>query len=290
MSKRRLPHVLRLLWCSAYSAIRSSDWPHRERVRSDSRVNPILAGFAAGVLSPLAAHAEPLPFDSPGGPQFTPKQTLSQREAGARIVPLVLEAFHAGADHVRIPAGDYRFGKERWGRDGAIYPLEFTGLRRDDAHPFTIDATGATFWFELPDDQAPTAHFCVGFKECRNIVFKGATLDRATRGHVEGRITQFDFAGNRLEIELSPGLTVPDKFNGKLEQRVIPFKADGTFCAPLYALQRGGVHLKYKHISPADTHSRCWSRWKTTDCWPPSGRPACSARATAANRSVKLAW
>ena len=77
---------------------------------------------------------------------------------------------------------------------------------------------------------------------CRNILFKGATIDRVTRGHVEGRITQFDFANNRIELQLSPGITVPATFNDKLEQRVIPFKADGTFCAPLYALQAGGVH------------------------------------------------
>lgn len=211
------------------------------------------------LLSPLALlYAENFSFNDPPGPQFSAQQQQSQREAGASVAPRVLEAFRAGDASVRIPAGDYRFGRERWGRDGAIYALEFADLRRDDAHPFTIDATGATFWFDLPDDQAPTAHFCVGFKECRNIIFKGATLDRATRGHIEGRITQFDFAGNRLEIELSRGLTVPDKFNCKLEQRVIPFKADGTFCAPLYALQRGGVHLKYQHIAPATADHRCW--------------------------------
>ena len=126
------------------------------------------------------------------------------------------------------------------GRIGAV-----RCLRRDAAHPFTIDATGATFWFDLPDEQAPTAHFAVGFKECNNVIFRGATLDRGSRGHVEGRITWLDFANNRVEIELSPGLPVPASFSGKLEQRVLPFKSDGRFCAPLYALQRGGTHLKY---------------------------------------------
>jgi len=70
-------------------------------------------------------------------------------------------------------------------------------------------------------------------------------IDRATRGHVEGRITRIDFANDRIELQLSPGITVPAVFNDKLEQRVIPFKAGGTFCAPLYALHAGGVHLKY---------------------------------------------
>ena len=159
---------------------------------------------------------------------------------------------------MRIPAGNYRFGQETWGPDGAISPLEFAGLVRPAEHPLTIDATGATFWFDLADDQAPTAHFCVGFRNCSNIVFKGATIDRGARGHVEGRITRIDFAHNRIEIELSPGIAVPAKFSGGLEQRVLPFKADGRFCAPLYALQDGGVHLKYKGITPsaASGHGR----------------------------------
>jgi hypothetical protein len=207
---------------------------------------------------PQAPLSEAFRFDAPPGPSFTDAQKQVQREAGARVVPLVIEAWTSGVSSVRVPPGDYRFGKERWGRDGVIFPLEFSGLQRDDEHPFTIDAAGATFWFDLPDDQAPACHFCVGFKDCRNIVFRGATIDRATRGHVEGRITQFDFSGHRIEIALCPGISVPESFNDKLEQRVIPFKADGTFCAPLYALQGGGVRLKYKHIGQPDSDGRCW--------------------------------
>ena len=211
----------------------------------------------------LAGPALPLPpaafsFDDPAGPRFTDEQKQAQREAGRRLMPKVLAAFHSGAESVQIPPGDYRFGSERWGHDGVIYPLEFSRLERDAEHPFTIDATGATLWFDLPDDQAPTQHFCVGFKECGNLVFRGATLERGTRGHVEGRITAFDFAGNRIEIQLSPGLTVPAVFSDKLEQRLVPFKADGTFCAPLYALQAGGTRLKYRGISPGTQPGRYW--------------------------------
>jgi len=218
----------------------------------------MMGALSVALLMPLAAlPAATFSFAHPAGPQFTADQQQAQRAAGARLVPLVEAAYRAGADSVRIPPGDYRFGRERWGRDGVIYALEFSGLRRADDHPLVIDARGATFWFDLPDDQAPVAHFCLGFKECRNVTLQGVTLDRATRGHVEGRITQMDFAGNRIELELSPGVTVPEKFSGKLEQRVLPFKADGTFCTPLYALQRGGVHLKYTGISPpVDGH--CW--------------------------------
>jgi hypothetical protein len=218
----------------------------------------LLATLLLGPLVLAASEPPSFRFDAPPGPQFSEADQQGQRDKGKGLLPLVRKAFEEGAAAVTIPPGDYRFGKERWGRDGVIYPLEFSNLRRDADHPFTIAATGVTFWFDLPDDQAPTCHFCIGFRNCRNLIFKGATIDRATRGHVEGRIVRLDYANNRIELQLSPGITVPTTFNNQLEQRVIPFKADGTFCAPLYALQAGGVHLKYKHISPVTAEGRCW--------------------------------
>ena len=197
-------------------------------------------------------------FALPEGPQFTPEQKQAQRAAGKQVLTDVLEAFHKGAKSIRIAPGDYRFGQERWGPEGVIYPLEFDGLQREPGNPFLIDATGATLWFDLSDEQAPTAHFCIGFKRCRNVIFRGATLDRGTRGHVEGRITALDFEGNRIELELSPGVVVPPTFSGKMEQRVVPFKANGTFCAPLYALQAGGTRLKYLTITAGTRPSSRW--------------------------------
>jgi len=212
----------------------------------------ILADSASGMPS------SKFKFAWPPGPQFSEVQKEEQRTAGRRVMPMVLAAFHQGAACVRIAPGDYRFGHERWDAEGVVYALEFSGLKRDPERTFTIDATGATFWFDLPDDQAPTAHFAVGFKECENVIFRGATIDRGTRGHVEGQITAIDFAGNRIEIRLSPGLVLPAKFNDQLEQRILPFKADGTFCAPLYALQRGGTQLKYRGIVPGTQPGRAW--------------------------------
>ena len=232
------------------------------QITKAARIGLCLAAVCAlGRLPRAEAGSEqladnPYRLSAPAGPRFTDAQKQVQREAGKNILPLVLAAFSNGAESVRIPPGDYRFGCESWGRDGMRYALEFRGLRRDAVHPFTIDADGATFWFDLPDDQAPHAHFSLGFKECSNIIFRGATLDRGTRGHIEGRITQLDFDNNRVEVELSPGLVVPATYNGKSEQRVLPFKADGRFCAPLYALQSGGAHLKYTGIAPSGTAGR----------------------------------
>ncbi len=207
-----------------------------------------------GTKAPGAAFS----FDAPQGPTFAEEQRKAQVEAGKGVVAMVRKAFDSGAASVRIPPGDYRFGQETWGPVGPIYPLEFAGLKRDADHTFTIDARGVTFWFDLTDDEAATAHFCLGFRDCANIILRGATIDRGTRGNVEGKIVQIDAPGNRFEIKLTKGCVVPTKFNGDMNQRVVPFKADGTFPAPLYALQPGGVHLMYKGIVPGEAEGLYW--------------------------------
>lgn len=199
-----------------------------------------------------------LDLDLAGGPEFTEAERQVQREAGRTILPLVAKAYDAGDSSVVIPPGDYRFGQETWDRYGPVYPLQFSHLRRDDSHPFAIDANGVTLWFDLGDDEAATCHFCVAFIECSNVIFRGATIDRGSRGNIEGRITAIDAPLRRFEIQPSPGTVVPTRFNGSLEQRVLPFKKDGRFCAPLYALQAGGVHLRYRDVVPSDAPGRYW--------------------------------
>lgn len=191
-------------------------------------------------------------FDLPAGPQFTEAEKEAQRELGKGVMPMVMKAFESGADSVRIPPGDYRLGQERWQGAKVIYPLGFENMQRDAEHPFVIDATGATFWFDLDDKQMPPGHRCVGFRDCRNIVLRGAIIDRGTRGCIEGCITRIDREGNRFEIQPSPGVEVPTSYKGADEQRLFPFKSDGRFCVPLYDLQAGVRKLRYKDITPSE--------------------------------------
>jgi len=191
-------------------------------------------------------------FDLPAGPQFTEEEKEAQRELGKGVMPMVMKAFESGAESVRIPPGDYRFGQERWQGAKVIFPLGFENMQRVAAHPFVIDASGATFWFDLDDKQMPPGHRCVGFRNCRNIVLRGAIIDRGTRGCIEGRITRIDREGNRFEIQPSPGVLVPTSYKGHDEQRLFPFKSDGRFCVPLYDLQAGVRKLRYKDITPSD--------------------------------------
>ncbi len=196
-------------------------------------------------------------FDLPAGPQFTELEKEAQRERGRDVMPKVMQAFESGASEVRIPPGDYRFGQERWQGAKVIFPLGFENMRRDPAQPFVIDASGATFWFDLDDQQMPPGHRCVGFRDCSNIVLRGAIIDRGTRGCIEGRITRIDRERNRFEIQPSPGVVVPTSYKGGDEQRLFPFKSDGRFCAPLYDLQAGVRKLRFKDITPS-ADGRYW--------------------------------
>jgi hypothetical protein len=230
-----------------------------------------LAFYSALLLLPCAAQAHLSPhqraileskpppaeeyrfsFDLPAGPQFSEAEKQAQREMGTGVMPMVMRAFERGEESVRIPPGDYRFGQGRWQGATAIYPMGFENMQRNAAHPFVIDATGATFWFDLDDKQMPPGHRCVGFRNCSNIVLRGAIIDRGTRGCIEGRITRIDREGNRFEIQSSPGVLVPTSYKGADEQRLLPFKRDGRFCVPLYDLQAGVRKLRYKDITPSD--------------------------------------
>ena len=198
-------------------------------------------------------------FDAPAGPQFTEAEKEPQRERGKEVMPMVRKAFDAGAESVTIPPGDYRFGKGTWDKDGPVYALDFRGMKREAAKPFRIIAEGVTFWFELPPDQAPSSHFALGFVNCSHLSLEGATLDRDPRGCMEGRITQLDEAGNRIEIEATKGTLILTSFNGKTEERLVPFNADGTFCAALYALQnRGPARLAFRSVEPSAQPGRYW--------------------------------
>lgn len=203
-------------------------------------------------------------FDLPAGPQFTEAEKAAQRERGRSVMPMVKQAFDRGAGEVRIPPGDYRFGQERHEGGKLIFPVQFEDMQRDAAHPFVIDATGATFWFDLDDNQMPPGHRCVGFHNCRNIVLRGAIIDRGTRGCIEGRITRIDRAGNRFEIQPALGVVVPTTYKGGIEQRLFPFKSDGRFCAPLYDLQPGIRKLRYKDITPS-ADGRYWINMEDPD-------------------------
>ena len=220
-----------------------------------------LLGSASAVCVALPAQpgiaAPAYDFTAPAI-HFTDAEKAAQRDRGQELVRLVREAYASGAGEVTIPPGDYRFGNDSWGKEGAVYALHFRDMQREAANPFRIIARNATLWFEFPLDQVPHAHHALAFTRCRNVSLEGATLDRDPRGNIEGRITQIDQAGNRIEIELVPGSPLPTTFNGSLNQRILPFNADGTFCTALYAMQHKPGGLRYRSVEPGSAEGRVW--------------------------------
>lgn len=244
--KRIIAHLAALLFAVSAPA---ELLPHQRALLETMSPPPVEARFS---------------FDAPPREQFPEAEKQTQRERGRGLLPLVLAAFSNGAAEVRVPAGHYRFAPAAEpGRRGS-FALCFEGLQRADDRPLVIDASGATFWFDLPDTQMPPGFPCLGFRNCRNLVLRGATLARGTPGQIEGRITGIERARNRFEIQPSPGVTVPTRFNGGDEQRVLPFKRDGRFCAPLYDLQPGVRKLRYAAIAPS-ADGRCWVTMRDPD-------------------------
>lgn len=235
---------------------------------------PLVALAGSEQLSPhqrviLESKPQPRPdnnysFEAPTGPEFTEEEKQVQRERAKEVLPMVMKSFKEGAAEVRIPPGDYRFAPSQSDKGRPDYILSFEDMHRDAGNPFLIDATGVTFWFDLGDEQMPPGYNCLGFRNCRNIVLRGAIIDRGTRGCIEGRITKIDRAGNRFEIQTLPGIVVPTTYKGGIEQRLLPFKKDGRFCAPLYDLQAGIRKLQYKDITPS-SEGRYWINMRDPD-------------------------
>ena len=70
-----------------------------DTVEENIHMRPTHLSILVLLLAPLAlAAAKPPPFrfDGPAGPQFTDEQKQTQRDSGARVVPLVLGAFRSG--------------------------------------------------------------------------------------------------------------------------------------------------------------------------------------------------
>jgi hypothetical protein len=217
------------------------------------------AADARDHVSPSPAAEYRFSFDLPAGPQFTEAEKVEQRAKGAQVVKMVRKVFESGAESVTLAPGDYRFGQETWDKDGPVYALDFRGMKRGAAKPFRILAHGVTFWFDLPPDPWPSNHFALGFVDCSQVTLEGATLDRDPRGCMEGRITQIDTEGNRIEIEATQGTLDLTKAGGITSGRLVPFNGDGTFCAAFYSFQVSSqAGLNFSRVEPGTAQGRFW--------------------------------
>jgi hypothetical protein len=197
----------------------------------------------------------PYSADNPPGPSFPEAEKQRQLAAGQRIRGEILAAFNAGLDSYTIPAGDYRFGAD-WIVTGDSFALQ--GLHRSEDRPFRIIGYGATFWFNLSDRPAPSAHRMIKIIDCSHISLEGITIDSDPRGCMDVRITALDFEGNRLQVEPLAGTRLISSGPSK-EKRFIPYKADGRHLSALYRIDTGWGpgNMFYKELLPT-SDGRYW--------------------------------
>lgn len=201
----------------------------------------------------------PYSADHPPGPSFTDAQKQEQRKAGLQMLASLRAAYASGVGSFTIPPGDYRFGTAWKGADSFV--LE--DFDRDGKTPFRILGHGATLWFDLGPDSAPKVNYMIRLSGCSNITLEGLTIDSDPRGCMDARVTDFDFSGNRVQVEPLAGtqlLTgVPTK-----QDRFVPFKCNGHHIAPLYNIDGGWgpADLTYKAFSRT-ADGRYWFTMKT---------------------------
>lgn len=206
----------------------------------------------AEAIPPFTYPAEldvPYSPDNPPGPSFTEAEKQQQLVAGQHIRREIVAAFNAGRDSYTIPPGDYRFGAD-WLVTEDSFALQ--GLQRTADRPFRIIGHGATFWFNLSDRPAPSAHRMVKIIDCSHISLEGITIDSDPRGLMEARITALDFAANRIQVEPLAGTRRISTVPGEQDCRFIPYKANGRHLAALYRIDAdwGPGNMFYTDLSP----------------------------------------
>ena len=147
--------------------------------------------------------------DLPVGPGFSDAQKAQQRESGTAILTQINALSDAKTSAFTIPAGDYRFNGD-WG----TYP------HIKNLHDVTLNAPGATFWFEPP--------FVHGleFDDCRKVTIKSLTIDCDPLPFFQGRVTAIDRATGMVTAELMPGYA-PVENSGN--RTVSYYRPDGSY-------------------------------------------------------------
>ena len=172
--------------------------------------------------------------DNPPGPSFSDGQKHEQRKAGLKLLADLRAAYAANADSFTIPPGDYRFGTARGGADS----FELRRMDRDGRTPFRILGRGATLWFDLGPESHPKVNYMVQLFDCANITLEGLTIDSDPRGCMDTRVTDFDFEGNRIQVEPLEGTQLLERLPTK-QNRFVPFKSNGRHIAALYNIDGG---------------------------------------------------
>ena len=181
-------------------------------------------------------------------PEFTERQIKNQKLKGTSLMQEIADA---AADLTKssftIPAGDYGFDMDKFlpGVGNIPYAFALDGINRPDDNPFTIYAEGVTFWIQPTGKPCANTSYAFVMRNCSNIKVVGLTIDEYTPNDIEGTVTQIDRHNNRIAIKLTnSSMAITDEVIKMAlagsQCRIVPYKADGQFIAPLYRIEVGG--------------------------------------------------
>ncbi len=114
---------------------------------------------------------------------WTSEEKAAQAEAGRRMAAELKQAAVEGKREFRIPPGNYRF-------EGG------TGILLENIADFTVTGDGAAFWF------TSDVRHAIVFRNCRNLRFRGVTLDMDGMPFLQGTVQSVDLNGKFLIVEL----------------------------------------------------------------------------------------
>ena len=138
-------------------------------------------------------------------PPYTEEERAKQIEAGKKFKEDLAAAVKRGDAFFRIQPGEYRFPDN-------------TGFCFDQISNMEIDATGATFWMERPENLTLDNPIGITVSHCDHLVLKGLTLDFDPPLFIQGKVTSFDYTAEKPYIDfiVDDGYPFVDHFTGQL--------------------------------------------------------------------------
>jgi len=138
------------------------------------------------------------------GSAWSDAQKTAQRQNAASVLENLRQSVSRGEHRLTIAPGDYRFDSPL-ARDFVLEHLS----------DFTVEANGATFWFD--------PKYGVRLRDCHRVQLKGLTIDTDPLPWLQGRITAVDPAAKTMEFEVEPGFPSPRPAAFNLRRRILFF-------------------------------------------------------------------
>jgi hypothetical protein len=145
-------------------------------------------------------------------PEFTPEEKAEQIRKGAEVKAALEAARDRGDAEFVIEPGDYRFPNN-------------TGFQFIGYKDMRIEAYGATFWLERPEEEVLGNPIGITVSECENLSLEGLILDFDPPIWIQGKVIDFDYECDdpHIDFVVDEGYPYVDQFGGQL----LLYKADG---------------------------------------------------------------